>query len=85
MLRLVWIASPSARNDCNNKVLYDGLNYSEVDKKILKETESLVDKILKIKSKNSNENVSKIEGKIDRIVYKLYDLTEEEIRVVENR
>ncbi|WP_307971278.1 hypothetical protein [uncultured Brachyspira sp.] len=44
-----------------------------------------VDEILKIKGKNSSGDVSKIEGEIDRIVYKLYDLTEEEIRVVENR
>ena len=44
-----------------------------------------VDDILKIKNKNSNEDVYEIEEEIDKIVYKLYDLTEEEIRIVENK
>ena len=44
-----------------------------------------VDEILKIKNKNSSEDVHEIEEEIDKIVYKLYDLTEEEIRIVENR
>ena len=57
----------------------------KVDKKILKEIEGLVDEILKIKSKNSNEDVSEIEGEIDKIVYELYDLTEEEVGIVEVR
>ena len=47
----------------------DSLNYSEVDKNILKEIEGLVDEILKIKSENSSGDVSEIEGEIDRIVW----------------
>ncbi|WP_161976132.1 hypothetical protein [Brachyspira catarrhinii] len=51
----------------------------------MKKIESLVDEILKIKSKNLNEDVSMIEGEIDRIVYKLYGLSEEEIRIIEGK
>ena len=47
----------------------DSLNYSEVDKKTLKEIEGLVDEILKMKNKNLNEDASEIEGEIDRIVW----------------
>ena len=61
----------------------DSLNYSEVDKKTLKEIENLVDEILKIKSENSSGDVSIIEKEIDKIVYELYDLTEEEVGIVE--
>lgn len=72
-----WIASPSARNDY--------LIYSEVDKNTLKEIENLVDKILKIKNKNFNGDVYKYEGKIDKIVYWLYGLNEEEVGIIERR
>ena len=72
-----WIASPSARNDY--------LIYSEVDKNTLKEIENLVDEILKIKNKNFNGDVSKYEGKIDKIVYWLYGLSEEEVGIIEGR
>ena len=57
----------------------------EVDKNILKEIEGLVDEILKIKSKNSNEDVSIIEKEIDKIVYKLYNLNDGEIRLIERK
>ncbi|WP_288521425.1 hypothetical protein [uncultured Brachyspira sp.] len=42
-----------------------------------------VNEILKVRSKNSNEDVSKIEGEIDKIVYWLYNLEDKEIRMVE--
>ncbi|WP_158634543.1 hypothetical protein [Brachyspira aalborgi] len=44
-----------------------------------------VNEILKVRSKNSNEDVSKIEGEIDKIVYWLYGLSEEEVGIIENR
>lgn len=72
-----WIASPSARNDY--------LIYSEVDKNILKEIENLVDEILKIKNKNFNGDVYKYEGKINKIVYGLYGLSEEEVGIIEGK
>ena len=43
----------------------------------------LVDKILELKLNNSESNTSKLENEIDQIMYKLYGLTEEEIKIVE--
>jgi adenine-specific DNA-methyltransferase len=48
-----------------------------------KEIEKLVNKILTAKSKNVNADTSTFEQQIDSIVYRLYNLTEDEIRVVE--
>ena len=45
----------------------------------------LVDEILKIKNRNANEDTVEIEMEIDGIVYKLYDLSEEEIKIIENK
>lgn len=44
-----------------------------------------VNEILNIKNKNSNEDVSKIEGEIDKLTYKLYNLSNEEIEIIEER
>jgi hypothetical protein len=44
-----------------------------------------VNEILKIKNKNSNADISEIEGKIDKIVYWLYGLSEEEKNIIECR
>jgi type II restriction/modification system DNA methylase subunit YeeA len=43
----------------------------------------LVDKILEAKEANPNADTSEWEQQIDQLVYQLYDLTEEEIKVVE--
>jgi hypothetical protein len=43
----------------------------------------LVDKILTLKENDSESDTSNLEKQIDELVYKLYDLTEEEIRIVE--
>ncbi|MFM6267344.1 MAG: Eco57I restriction-modification methylase domain-containing protein, partial [Dolichospermum sp.] len=42
-----------------------------------------VDKILEIKRQNPKADTTKLEREIDEIVYKLYDLTEEEIQIIE--
>ena len=44
---------------------------------------SLVRQILTIKNQNGNTNTTSLESEIDRIVYELYGLTDEEIRIVE--
>lgn len=44
---------------------------------------SFVEKILEIKSKNSLENTYELQNQIDQLVYVLYGLTEEEIKIVE--
>lgn len=45
----------------------------------------LVDKILSAKEKNADADTSKLESQLDEMVYKLYELTEEEIKVVEGK
>lgn len=50
---------------------------------IVKQIEALVDQILAAKEQNPQTDTKAWEREIDRLVYKLYDLTEEEIRIVE--
>ncbi|WP_158639931.1 hypothetical protein [Brachyspira aalborgi] len=45
----------------------------------------MVDEILKIKGKNSSWDVSKYEGEIDKIIYWLYGLSEEEVGIIEGK
>lgn len=49
-----------------------------------KEIDLLVAKVLELKSEKYEADTSDIEKQIDQLVYKLYDLTEEEIAIVEN-
>lgn len=44
----------------------------------------LVNRVLDAKENDSNTDTSAVERPIDQMVYKLYGLTEEEIKVVEN-
>ena len=43
-----------------------------------------VESILIVKAKNKQLDVSSIEKEIDRLVYSLYELSEEEIKIVES-
>jgi adenine-specific DNA-methyltransferase len=45
----------------------------------------LVEKTLTIKGKNVKADVTEIEKKIDKLVYELYGLTEEEIKIIEGK
>jgi len=53
------------------------------NKEIVKQIEFLVDKILSYKNRNFNYNITEYEKKIDQLVYKLYDLTPEEVDLIE--
>ena len=44
---------------------------------------SIVDKILVAKSKDATADVTKLEHQIDLLVYQLYNLTSEEIKIIE--
>ncbi|WP_187870895.1 class I SAM-dependent DNA methyltransferase [Helicobacter pylori] len=44
----------------------------------------LVDKILQIKEKDPKANTQKLEKEIDALVYQLYNLTDEEIKIIED-
>ena len=43
----------------------------------------IVDQILKAKKQNPEADTSQLEREIDQLVYKLYDLTDEEIKIIE--
>ncbi|RVZ20920.1 class I SAM-dependent DNA methyltransferase [Helicobacter pylori] len=45
---------------------------------------ALVDKILQIKEKDPKANTQRLEKEIDALVYQLYNLTDEEIKIIEN-
>ncbi|RVY40993.1 DUF7149 domain-containing protein [Helicobacter pylori] len=45
---------------------------------------ALVDKILKSKEKDPKANTQKLEKEIDALVYRLYNLTDEEIKIIED-
>ncbi len=49
---------------------------------IVNQIESLVDQILDLKKQNPNKDTSSLESQIDKLVYKLYDLTDEEIELI---
>ncbi|GIW63610.1 MAG: type II restriction endonuclease [Patescibacteria group bacterium] len=49
---------------------------------VVRQIEVLVDKILAAKRQNKNADTSPWEREIDRLVYKLYDLTEDEIKII---
>lgn len=45
---------------------------------------TLADKILFTKKQDSSSDTSALEFQIDKLVYQLYDLTEDEIKIIEN-
>ena len=56
---------------------------TEANQHLVTQMEDKVDKILDAKDAESDANVSELENEIDQIVYLLYDLTPEEIAIVE--
>lgn len=49
-----------------------------------KELNRLVKSIIEIRKTNENSDISELRSEIDKVVYQLYDLTEEEIAIIEN-
>jgi hypothetical protein len=45
---------------------------------------NLYDDILSLKQHSSESDTSDLENQIDQLVYQLYELTEEEIKIIEN-
>jgi hypothetical protein len=54
----------------------------EIDKKKFNSIETLVNQIIAIKKENPTTDTSNLETQIDNLVYKLYDLTDEEIEII---
>ncbi|EAL8562279.1 class I SAM-dependent DNA methyltransferase [Campylobacter jejuni] len=55
------------------------------NQKIADELINLVDEILKAKEQDKNANTQELENKINSLVYKLYNLNEEEIKIIEGK
>lgn len=55
------------------------------NQKLANELINLADEILKAKEQDKNANTQELENKINSLVYKLYNLTEEEIKIIENK
>lgn len=55
------------------------------NQKLVDELINLVDEILKVKEQDKNANTQELENKINSLVYKLYNLTEEEIKIIEGK
>ena len=56
----------------------------KLEGKICNEIKELVTQILEPNTDSFNQDILQMESKIDQLVYKLYDLTEEEIELIEN-
>ena len=57
----------------------------KVDKKTEDKIVSLLDKILQLKGKDVNSDTREFEEEIDRVVYRLYNLEDKEIKIVEGK
>ncbi|EMF2918501.1 Eco57I restriction-modification methylase domain-containing protein [Campylobacter jejuni] len=55
------------------------------NEKLANELINLVDEILKVKEQDKNANTQELENKTNSLVYKLYNLTEEEIKIIEGK
>ncbi|MDI6402866.1 hypothetical protein QLX67_12740, partial [Balneolaceae bacterium ANBcel3] len=49
-----------------------------------KELNRLVKSIIETRKTNENADISELKSEIDKVVYQLYNLTEEEIEIIEN-
>ncbi|OEW44633.1 restriction endonuclease [Campylobacter sp. BCW_6465] len=55
------------------------------NEKLANELINLVDEILKAKEQDKNANTQELENKINSLVYKLYNLTDDEIKIIERK
>ncbi|ECR3280283.1 class I SAM-dependent DNA methyltransferase [Campylobacter jejuni] len=55
------------------------------NEKLANELINLVDGILKAKEQDKNANTQELENKINSLVYKLYNLTDDEIKIIEGK
>jgi nitrate/nitrite-specific signal transduction histidine kinase len=80
-------SSPKATKGAFPKILvYDVNNFplpEQIDNEIQKIIETLTEQILTKKSIDYSADTTDLENQIDQLVYQLYGLTEEEIKIVE--
>ena len=89
-LLLGWINSTllnftfKARSTSSNVNGYEVDNLPFVTSEKNEEIKSLTSKILELKKKDLNEDTSQLEGKIDEIIYEIFELNKNEIKIIEN-
>lgn len=66
-----------------NKDMINNFPIPDIESKTINKMVNLVDQILTIKNSNPDAETYKLETQIDELVYQLYDLTEEEIKIIE--
>ena len=80
--------APKATKGGFSKILIDDVKHFPISKATPEQQQpiiNLVDKILAAKKADNTADTSSMEAEIDRLVYQLYGLTEEEIKIVEGR
>jgi len=65
------------------KVFFEPIPVMQITEEQEKPFEKLVQEILDLKKSNSSTDTTSLESEIDQLVYQLYGLTEEEIKIVE--
>jgi hypothetical protein len=65
------------------KVFFDKIPVKQISEEQEKPFKELVNKILAIKKQNPQEATTHLESQINQLVYQLYELTEEEIKIIE--
>ncbi len=66
-----------------SKVFFEQIPVKQITEKQEKPFIKLVNEIIKIKKNDPDADISKLEREIDLLVYKLYELTEKEIKMIE--
>ena len=82
---LNWLFKITSTNNHVNLYELENLPIPKITKSnqtLCDEIITLVDKILEVKAKDSTTDTSELESKIDKLVYKLYNLTEFEIKII---
>ena len=78
-----WYFRCFSTNSNVNGYEINNLPISLVNKKLQQPIITLVEQILKLKNENSKTNTTSLENQIDILVYKLYNLTYEEVKVID--
>jgi len=68
--------------DGKNDQKWIGFTHHSTKQNYCQKVEDLVEEILKAKEKNTGADTSALEQEIDRMVYRLYELTPEEMGIV---
>jgi hypothetical protein len=63
---------------------FEQIPIPNIEAKTQTELTELTEKAIREKNNNQQADIATIETQIDQLVYKLYDLTDEEIAIIEN-